>query len=132
MDYLDPKKRSRHTIILMVGYVLVGVAIVIGTLVLLYQAYGFGLNKNGKVIQNGLFFFSSQPHPAQIYVNGALKSVKTNTRLSLPAGVYEVTLRRDGYRDWRRTIALEGGSVEQFRLPLPHTQGPDAEEGRGL
>lgn len=118
MDFLDPKKRSRHTIILMVGYVLVGVAVVIGTLVLLYQAYGFGLNRQGKVIQNGLFFFSSQPHPAQIYINGKLKSAKTNTRMSLPAGVYEVVLRRDGYRDWQRTIALEGGSVERFDYPL--------------
>jgi hypothetical protein len=118
MDYLDPKKQSRHTVILMIGYVLVGVAIVIGTLVLLYQAYGFGINKNGKVIQNGLFFFSSQPHPAQIYINGNLKSARTNTRLSLPAGVYDVTLARNGYRDWHRTIVLEGGSVERFDYPF--------------
>jgi PEGA domain-containing protein len=118
MDYLDPKKQFRHKIILMIGYVLVGIAIAIGTIVLLYQAYGFGLGKNGTVIQNGLFFFSSQPHPADIYVDGALKPVKTNTRLSLPAGIYQVTLKRDGYRDWQRTIALDGGSVEHFDYPL--------------
>jgi len=69
MDYLDPKKRFRHHVMLYVGYVLIGIAILIGTLVLLYQAYGFGLGKNGTVIQNGLFFFSSQPSPADIYVN---------------------------------------------------------------
>lgn len=118
MDYLDPKKQFRHNIMLMVGYVLVGIAIVIGTLVLLYQAYGFGLGKNGTVIQNGLFFFSSQPHPANIYVNGTLEPVRTNTRLSLPAGIYSVTLRRDGYRDWQRIINLVGGSVEHFDYPL--------------
>ncbi|HVX57849.1 MAG TPA: PEGA domain-containing protein [Candidatus Saccharimonadales bacterium] len=126
MDYLDPKKQFRHKIILLVGYVLVGLAIVIGTLVLLYQAYGFGLGKNGTVIQNGLFFFSSQPHPANIYVNGTLKSVKTNTRLSLPAGIYHITLSRDGYRDWQREIALDGGSVEHFDYPflIPKTLSP--------
>jgi hypothetical protein len=118
MDYLDPKKQARHTVLLLIGYVLTGVAIAIATLVLLYQAYGFGLNRQGKVIQNGLFFFSSQPHPAQIYVNGQLKSVRTNTRLSMPAGVYEIILRRDGYRDWQRTIALEGGSVEHYDYPF--------------
>lgn len=118
MDYLDPKKQFRHKIILIVGYVLTGIAIVIGTLVLLYQAYGFGLGKNGTVIQNGLFFFSSQPHPASIYVDGKLKSVKTNTRLSLPAGVYSIDLKRDGYRDWHRVITLDGGSVEHFDYPL--------------
>lgn len=118
MDYLDPKKQFRHQVMLMVGYVLIGIAIVIGTLVLLYQAYGFGLGKNGTVIQNGLFFFSSQPHPANIYVNGTRKSVRTNTRLSLPAGIYNVVLQRDGYRDWQRTISLEGGSVEHVDYPF--------------
>lgn len=118
MDYLDPKKQFRHKIILLTGYILIGVAIVIGTLVLVYQAYGFGLGKNGTVIQNGLFFFSSQPHPANIYVNGALKSVHTNTRLSLPEGIYNVVLQRDGYRDWQRIIGLAGGSVEHFDYPF--------------
>ncbi len=118
MDYLDPKKRFRHHVMLYVGYVLIGIAIIIGTIVLLYQAYGFGLGKNGTVIQNGLFFFSSQPHPADIYVNGARKSVKTNTRLSLPAGIYNVILKRDGYRSWQRTIGLEGGSVQHVDYPF--------------
>ncbi len=95
---------------------LVAIAIVIATLVLLYQAYGFGVSK-GTVIQNGLTFFSSQPHPAKIYVNGAPKT-STNTRLVLPAGVYAVKLSRDGYRDWQRKIELDGGSVQHFDYPF--------------
>ncbi|HXE10190.1 MAG TPA: PEGA domain-containing protein [Verrucomicrobiae bacterium] len=118
MDYLDPKKQFRHKVMLWIGYGLIGIAIAIGTLVLLYQAYGFGLGKNGKVIQNGLFFFSSHPHPADIYVNGTLKSVRTNTRLSLPEGIYNITLKRDGYRDWQRIIPLDGGSVEHVDYPF--------------
>lgn len=126
MDYLDPKKQFRQRIVLLTGYVLVGIAIVIGTLILVYQAYGFGLGKGGTVIQNGLFFFSSQPHPANIYIDGKLKSVRTNTRLSLPAGIYNVVLKRDGYRDWQRTIALDGGSVEHVDYPflIPKTLAP--------
>jgi hypothetical protein len=126
MDYLDPKKRFRHHVMLYVGYVLIGIAIIIGTIVLLYQAYGFGLGKNGTVIQNGLFFFSSQPRPADIYVNSVRKSVKTNTRLSLPAGIYNVVLKRDGYRSWQRTIGLEGGSVQHVDYPflIPKTLTP--------
>lgn len=117
MDYLDSKKALQHRIILMIGYVLVAVAIVTAALVLLYQAYGFGV-KDGAVIQNGLTFFSSQPHPASIYVNGVLSPDKTNTRLVLPANIYQVTLARDGYRDWKRTVNLEGGNVEHFDYPL--------------
>ncbi|MEK7594023.1 MAG: PEGA domain-containing protein [Patescibacteria group bacterium] len=118
MDYLDPKKQLRHNITLFVGYVCIAIAIAIATIILLYQAYGFGLGKNGTVIQNGLTFFSSHPQPAKIYVNNQLKPVVTNTRLVLPAGIYDIKLARDGYRDWQRKIELDGGSVEHFDYPF--------------
>ncbi|HVV25909.1 MAG TPA: PEGA domain-containing protein [Candidatus Saccharimonadales bacterium] len=118
MDYLDPKKEARHRIMLFVGYVLIGIAIVIGTLILLYQAYGFGIGKNGTVIQNGLVFFSSQPNPANIYVDGKLNKSQTNTRLTMPAGIYHIQLARSGYRDWQRTIEVEGGDVQHFDYPF--------------
>lgn len=118
MDYLDPKKELKHRITLMIGYVLVTVAIVIATLVLLYQAYGFGIGKNGTVIQSGLAFFSSQPNPADIYLNGRLNSKQTNARLVLPSGIYHVRLTRAGYQDWQRTIEVEGGDVQHFDYPF--------------
>ena len=86
MDFLDPKKRARHTIIILTGYVLIGVAIIIATIVLLYQAYGFGLNRNGSVIQNGLLFFSSQPAPADIYINGKLSKSQDEHPTGLAVG----------------------------------------------
>lgn len=127
MDYLDTKKEFRHRIVLFVGYILIAVAIVIAALVLLYQAYGFGVTRQGDVIQKGLTFFSSQPNPADIYVDGKLQSVRTNTRLPLPAGIYDVKLTRQGYHDWQRTIELNGGSIEHFDYPLlfPRTLTPE-------
>jgi len=118
MDYLDLKKQFRHRVILLTGYVLLAIAIVTGTLVLLYQAYGFGIGKNGTVIQNGLTFFSSQPHPAQIYINNKLEPAATNTSLVLPAGIYNVKLSRSGYLDWQRSIELQGGDVQHFDYPF--------------
>jgi hypothetical protein len=118
MDYLDSRKEMRHRIILMVGYVLIGVAIVMATRLLVLQAYGFGLGKHGTVIQNGLTYLSSQPNPARIYINGSLEPVATDARLFLPAGVYQVRLSRTGYHDWRRTIELQGGDVQHFDYPF--------------
>ncbi len=119
MDYLDLKKEFRHHVMLMIGYVLIAVAIVTAALILLYQAYGFGIGKNGTVIQNGLTFFSSHPRGANIYVNESQEDIKTtNTRLTLPANVYKIRLARDGYRDWQRTINIDGGSVQHFDYPF--------------
>src|SRR5665213_1663213 len=97
MDYLDPRKELEHRTILMVGYVCVAIAIVFATVILVYEAYGFGLGKNGTVIQNGLAFISSQPSPAQIYMNGVLNKARTNARLVLPANTYQIRLARPGY-----------------------------------
>jgi hypothetical protein len=118
MDYLDIKKEFRHHVLLMVGYVLIAVAIVISTLILVQQAYGFGVDRNGSVVQNGLIFFSSHPDPADIYANGKLLDKRTNTRLFIPGGIYDVILKRDGYRDWRRTVEVEGGKVHHFDYPF--------------
>lgn len=117
MEYLDPKKRQAHLIRLFIGYVLIGMALVLTTIILLYQAYGFGL-KNGQVIQNGLVFISSSPVPADIYVNGSKREEVTNTRLLIPAGKYSFELRRDGYRSWKRAISLEGGAVQRLDYPM--------------
>lgn len=118
MDYLDSKKQLTHHIIIMVGYVLVAIGVTIATLILVELAYGFGLGKNGTVIQNGLIFISSQPAPATIRLNGAVQSAKTNTRLALPEGIYSAQLSRSGYRNWVRTINVQGGSVEHFDYPF--------------
>lgn len=117
MDYLDPKKQFQHRIILLVGYVCVAVAIVIATMILLYQAYGFGLGQNGNVIQNGLIFVSSQPVSAQISINGVDKA-QTSSRILLPAGEYQLKLSRAGYRDWNHVLDIQGGNLTHYDYPL--------------
>jgi hypothetical protein len=118
MDYLDLKKQAINNLILFVGYIFIAIAVVMTTIILVDQAYGFGLGKNGTVIQSGLAFFSSQPNPAKIYINGRLNPASTDTRLYLPEGIYKVSLDRSGYYDWQRTIELDGGSVEHFDYPF--------------
>jgi hypothetical protein len=117
MEFLDPKNQRAHTIRLFIGYVLIATALVLTTIILLYQAYGFGL-KNGQVIQNGLIFVSSTPGSADIYVNGKKRPETTNSRLLLPAGQYSFELQRAGYHSWKRAISLEGGALQRFDYPM--------------
>ncbi len=117
MDFLDPKKSYRHKITLYIGYLLIAVAITIGTIILLYEAYGFGIGQNGQIIQNGLIFLSSQPNPANIYVNGKFKT-QTNTSLKLVSGIYNFSIGLNGYRTWHRQIEIDGGTIVYFDYPL--------------
>ncbi len=118
MDFLNPHKKRAHFIRLMVGYVLVGIALAMGSLILILLSYGYDLDrKTGAVIQNGLVFVSAKPASAAVYVNGGQQG-KTNTKLVLPAGQYAIDLKRTGYRTWSRKFSLQGGSVERLDYPL--------------
>ena len=60
MDFMDPAWRRRHNIMVIVGYVLIGITLLLATIILIFVAYGFGY-QNGQVVQNGLLFLSSGP-----------------------------------------------------------------------
>lgn len=117
MDFMDPKRRLKHTVMLVIGYVLVGIALILLTTILVFVAYGFGL-KDGRVIQSGLVFFSSTPNPAHIYIDGVQYRSDTNTKAVLQEGTYHVAFKRDGYRDWNRVITVVGGQVQSFAYPF--------------
>ena len=120
MDFLDPKRKKAHRRRLLIGYILVAVAVAMGTLVLLFAAYGYDVNrKTGDVIQNGTVFLDSSPGGAEITLNGQLQKNKTATRLVLPGSQqYSVKLSLEGYRDWNRTFSLEGGKIERLVYAL--------------
>lgn len=118
MEFLDPKYQRAHHIRLAIGYILVGIAILLTTTVLLNQARGYHIGKDGKVIQSGLVFMSSSPTNAAIFIDGKRHEQTTNSRLLMEAGQYTFELRRDGYRTWKRAIAVEGGSVMRYDYPM--------------
>lgn len=118
MDFLDPDKKRNHTRRLYLGYFLVAVAIMLASVVLLFQALGYDLDRRtGKVIQNGLIFFASHPDSATIYLNGEEKG-QTEARLTVPAGQYTAELKRNGYIPWKRSFNLEGSSIERLVYPV--------------
>ncbi len=118
MDFLDPKKERRNRLFLLLGYCLVALAIGIATLVLLYQSYGYGIDRQGNVTQNGLLFVSSQPNGAAIHLNGKLYKSATDTRAVVPAGSYSLQISAPGYRTWSRPVAVAGGDVQHFDYPF--------------
>ena len=97
MDFLDPEKTKRHRIILFIGYFFLSIMVILISVLMYYFVnYGYSFNQGGKLIRNGLLFISTQPHPADIYLNDVLNSNKTNKHLFIPEGVYNVKLQRVG------------------------------------
>src|SRR5581483_6010779 len=119
MDYLDPRKRRYYNLRLIIGYVLVAVVIGLATVIVVYGANGYGINtKTGQIVENGLLFVDSKPGGAEIYLNGEDKQTSTSARLILPAGNYNLSIKRSGYRDWARSFVLDGQSVARYVYPF--------------
>ena len=128
MDFLDPAKKRAHRRRLFAGYFLVGVAILLGSTILVLQSYGFDVNhKTGEVIQNGLIFTASAPESSTIYLNGK-ENGTTDKRLTVPAGDYTIELKRDGYETWKRSFTLEGSSIERLVYPVLFPKKPKTVE----
>lgn len=118
MDFFDPQKQKKHARRLVMGYALIGVVLMMATTILLHHAYGFGIDRHGQIIRNGMVFVSSRPSSASIYLDGEKRRETTNARLNIPSGQYLLELKREGYRDWKRVLTVEGGSVSRFDYPL--------------
>src|SRR5258708_15041951 len=92
--------------------------VVVGTIgtVAIFYARGYRLNKN-TITPNGLFVANSEPTGAQLLVNNELKSA-TNATVTLPPGVYDVTIKKDGYIPWKKRIAIEKEIVTEVYSSL--------------
>ncbi len=59
----------------------------------------------------------SEPDGADVYL-GANFVGSTPATLELPAGIYKVSLRLSGYKDWQREVQVPGGSELTLRAHL--------------
>lgn len=115
MDYLDPKKKKAHKNRILIGYGLFSVVIAIATVILVYVANGYYIDRStGEVIQNGLVYIDAQPVAADVYVNGTKQRGTTDIRLVIPSNTYTIDLKRDKYRDWSRSFILDGGNLRKL------------------
>jgi hypothetical protein len=118
MDFLDPQKKRQHTIKLFIGYVLIATALFLASILLLFASFGYGINRStGEVVQNGLLFVDAHPEQATMYINGQDRG-QTDGRFVLEAGNYNLELKRDGYRSWKRDFTLEGGNIVRLVYPF--------------
>lgn len=118
MHRVDPKHR-RAAILRAFAYALTLVLSVAATVVLLYVALGYRLDRtNGHVVRSGLLLVDNQPESAAIYVNNKLKDESTPGRFVLPAGSYDLKLARDGYRDWTKSVTIAASGVREVDYPM--------------
>lgn len=76
------------------------------------RGYRFNIEKY-QFVPNGILMVSSFPTGGQIYLNGELKGA-TNTNITVPAGVYSVQIKKEGYTTWKDEITVKGEIVSKI------------------
>lgn len=92
--------------------------ILLGVLAAIWYAQGnFRLTNQGYLAEAGLLSATSFPPGAQIFINDKLVSATDDT-VYLEPDQYELTISRDGYYPWKKTIHVEKGLVTQTNATL--------------
>jgi len=86
--------------------------------VIIAYARGYRFNPQQKTVTaTGIFSVSSWPKAAKIYINDKLEGV-TDTNITLPYGKYNVSVKKEGYTSWNKTVILKGEMVETIDVVL--------------
>lgn len=76
-------------------------------IILGYYAKGYRFdNEKLWFVANGILVIKSDPDGAQVYINGELKTATNATILLLPK-VYDITIKKEGYRSWNKRLTIQ-------------------------
>lgn len=94
-------------LLILLSYAVVAVAVLITTIILVELGQGYTYNfKTNQFSINGLLALGTSPSGANLYINNRYTHRKTPYRSTMPTGTYDVELRADGYRTWRKQIDI--------------------------
>ncbi|MEO5949165.1 MAG: PEGA domain-containing protein [Candidatus Saccharimonas sp.] len=123
MHHNSSKRKTRARLAFV--YTLMGLVIVAGVTILVLILQGYRFNRyDGKVEQGGLVQFDSKPAGATVTLDGTRLAAKTASKLTVSAGTHNVTIAKDGYLPWTKTVAVKAGSVLWLNYARPYPVTP--------
>lgn len=117
MDLENRKKRQSLKII--ISEALMVIAVIATVTVLAFIVSGYWINSDFEVERQGMLQISSVPTGANVNIDGEASSwlQRTNTSKVLPSGEHTVTLTKDGYDSWSKTIDIKAGLLYRLHYP---------------
>lgn len=117
LDLEKQKKRQNFKVI--ISEAIMVLAVVITVIVLAFIVSGYWINSDFEVERQGMIQVSSIPTGATVNIDGEDSSWLERTNMSkvLPVGEHTITLTRDGYDSWSKTINVTEGLLYRLHYP---------------
>lgn len=113
MHQVDPKRKKKAALRI-AAYSVTLILSVLTTVVLLYIALGYRLDReSGHVVRSGLLLVDTKPEAAAIYINNQEKDSSAPGRFVLSAGTYDLSLRRNNYREVKKNVFVPASGVRE-------------------
>ena len=117
---MDPERtKRRQSVKVIISEIIMVITVVLTVAILALLVSGYWLNADFKVERQGLLQISSVPAGANVSIDGVESSwlERTNTSKVLSSGEHTVTLTKDGYDSWSKTINISEGLVYRIHYP---------------
>ena len=126
---MDPDKaKRRQSLKIIISETIMFVSVVVTVVILAFLVSGYWINSDFKVERQGLLQVSSIPTGAEVNIDGDSSWFqRTNTSKVLSSGEHTVTLTKDGYDSWSKTINISEGLLYRIHYPRLFLQNTVAE-----
>lgn len=115
---MDKERRKKiQTARLIITEVFMLIIIILTVITLTFIVMGYRLNEDGELEQSGLIQIDSLPTGATVAIDGETLDTKTNTSKILPEGSYTVSIQKDGYTSWEKTVKTHPGLLTRLSYP---------------
>ena len=117
---MDIEKRARRqSRRIIISEILMVITVIITVSILAFIVSGYWVNSDFKIERQGLLQIYSTPTGADIKIDDETLSwtQRTNTSKTLSAGKHTITLTKEGYDSWSRTINISEGLLYRLHYP---------------
>ena len=116
---MDPERaRRRQSLKILISELIMVLTVIITVTILAFVVSGYWLNPNFEVERNGLLQISSFPTGADVQIDGNSAWLqRTNTSKILSSGKHNITLTKEGYDSWSKTINISEGLLYRLHYP---------------
>lgn len=112
------KLKRRQSLKVITSEIIMFLSVVVTVAVLALIVSGYWLNSNFEVERQGMLQISSVPTGADVIIDGESSWLqKTNTSKVLSSGEHSVTLAKEGYDSWSKTINISEGLLYRLHYP---------------
>ena len=127
---MDPDRaKRRQSLKIIASETIMVISVIFMVVVLAFLVSGYWINSDFKLERHGLLQVSSTPTGADVDIDGDSPWLqRTNTSKVLSAGEHTVTLTKDGYDSWSRTVNISEGLLYRLHYPRLFLQNSTPEE----